>query len=203
MIIGLTGLSGAGKNHVAKILAQWGLDILDVDTLGHRATELEKEKIIDSFGRDILDGQGNIDRRILGSIVANSPEKLNRLEEIIHPRARALVQDWIKSQSNKNLVINAALLHESGLEDQLSFILLIQAPLILRALRIRRRDKLPFKLIFSRFYAQRNFFAQYFSLHTDIYRVKNWAFPGFSRKAQEKRLKKRLKTILQAEGMAE
>ncbi|MEJ5189021.1 MAG: dephospho-CoA kinase, partial [Breznakiellaceae bacterium] len=108
-LIGLTGPYCAGKNYVARILEKRGLLVLDVDRLGHRALDQEKERIVHLFGPAILDATGMLNRKELGRIVFGDPEKLRTLEAIVHPRANALTLEWIEQHREHPLVINAAL----------------------------------------------------------------------------------------------
>jgi hypothetical protein len=68
MLIGLTGKYCAGKNHVAALLEARGFEVLDVDKLGHKATEDQKEAIVGLFGPGVLRQDGAVDRRVLGEL---------------------------------------------------------------------------------------------------------------------------------------
>ena len=87
-LIGLTGNIATGKSTVAKLLQELGATVIDADALVH---ELQRkgtptfEAIVAAFGSGILDRAGEIDRKALGSIVFADPEKLRRLESIVHP----------------------------------------------------------------------------------------------------------------------
>ena len=175
-LIGLTGKYCAGKNYVAKILEELGLPVIDVDVLGHKVIEIERDKILARFGRDILGKDGLIDRKLLGAKVFNSPEALSALEGIVHPGANRETMAWIEGRTEKACVINAALLHRSTVFEKLDGIILVEAALLTRILRARRRDRLPWTAIFKRIRKQIKFNSQYFRKKTDIYRVKNGGF---------------------------
>jgi len=174
MIIGLTGVYCAGKNHVAAIIEARGIPVLDVDKLGHKAIELEKDKIIALFGKEIClgsshsDSHPEIDRRLLGQIVYKNPEKLAALEAIVHPMANRLTNEWVAAQ-NGHCVINAALLHRSVMFSKLDKIILVKAPFLTRLFRARRRDNLPWKEIFKRFKSQKDFYKQYLSINAKAF----------------------------------
>jgi len=180
MIIGLTGAYCAGKNHVAALIEARGLPVLDVDKLGHKAIELEKDKIIALFGLDSLDSSYNssyssnnissypIDRRLLGQIVYKNPEKLAALEAIVHPMANHLTEEWAAAQSG-HCVVNAALLHRSSMFSKLDKIILVKAPFLTRLFRARKRDKLPWREIFKRFKSQKDFYTQYLSINAKAF----------------------------------
>jgi dephospho-CoA kinase len=72
MLIGLTGMYCAGKNHVAAILEQRGLAVLDVDKLGYIAIENKKAAVFARFGEDVKNQDGSVNRRLLGEKVFGS-----------------------------------------------------------------------------------------------------------------------------------
>ena len=176
--IGITGTCCAGKNHVARLLEQRGLPVLDVDKLGHKVIEAEKELLAVRFGRDILKPDGQVDRKRLGEKVFGKPAELAALEEIIHPGANRETLDWI-SRQGKSCVINAALLHRSSAFEILDAIIIVEAPFLIRLLRAKKRDRLPWGVLLKRFGSQRKFISQYSMGKADIYRVENSGFSGF------------------------
>ena len=185
MIIGLTGMYCSGKNHVATLLEQRGLPVLDVDKLGYIAIENKKAAIIARFGEDIQDQDGSVNRRLLGKKVFGKKSELAALEAIVHPEANRLSLEWIAAQNGKPCVINAALLHKSVVFGQLDGIILVSAPWLVRLIRAKQRDKLPWGVLLRRFSSQKQFAAQYLAGNADIYKVEN---PGTNRARLECRL---------------
>jgi dephospho-CoA kinase len=190
LLIGLTGLYCAGKNHVASLLEKRGLSVLDVDKLGHEVLEAEKETLVRRFGSGILDPAGRIDRRLLGILTFGRPEALAALEGIVHPAVNGLTARWISRQTGP-CVINAALLHKSSAFPRLNAVVVVRAPFPVRFLRARKRDALSLATLVRRFSSQKDFpfqnSAQLFSSTADIYTVENPGFPG-SRRSLEKRI---------------
>lgn len=203
MLIGLTGAYCAGKNHIGRLLEAQGLQVLDVDKLGHRATEDEKAAIVSRFGKGILRSDGTVDRSALGKLVFGKPDELAALEAIIHPAANRLVENWIAERPGVDLVINAALLHRATVFDKLDFIIMVRAPYWERLLRARRRDRLPFRVLMERFASQKNFDAQYFEKKADIHIVDNRGVFGPCARRREAVLERDLATIFAREGMVQ
>jgi dephospho-CoA kinase len=205
-IIGLTGVYCAGKNHVALLLERRGLPVLDVDKLGHKVIETEKERIAARFGGDILAPGGLIDRKLLGEKVFGRPAELAALEEIIHPPANREILAWIGSRKEKACFINAALLHRSTVFESLDAVIIVEAPFPVRLLRARKRDKLPWPALLKRLNSQREFNAQYFTVKTDIYRVSNPScmnsgYFGFRERSLRNKLENRIGEILSLQGI--
>ena len=142
-----------------------------------------------------------MDRRVLGAKVFGSPGELAALEEIVHPAANRLTENWIAGIPKGPCVINAALLHRSTAFNRLDFIIIVQAPLLTRFLRARRRDGLPILPLIQRFKSQKKFMSQYLSQNTDIYRVNNWGYSGINSRIHKGALECRVDDILSQEGI--
>jgi dephospho-CoA kinase len=194
MLIGLTGKYCSGKNHVAALLERRGLPVLDVDKLGHIAIENKKAAILERFGEGIQNQDGSINRRLLGEWVFGKGDELAALEAIVHPEANRLTLEWIAAQNGQPCVINAALLHRSSVFDRLDCLILVSAPLLVRLIRAKQRDKHPWAVLLRRFSSQKQFAAQYLAGNADIYKVEN---PGTNRI----RLEHRIDTILSKLGL--
>ena len=119
-VIGLTGGIGSGKSTVAQFLAGLGAAVIDADKVGHEAfksdTELWQE-VVAAFGKQILNPNGEIDRRKLGEIVFGNPDSLARLNQIMHPRMYNIVKAQIEENRRRGVkvvVLEAPLLLEAG-----------------------------------------------------------------------------------------
>ncbi|MDR3146657.1 MAG: dephospho-CoA kinase [Treponema sp.] len=184
LLIGLTGMYCAGKNYVAALLERQGLPVLELDRLGHEVIYAEQEAILARFGTGILDAGGRIDRKLLGARVFGKPAELAALEGIVHPAVNRLTEGWLEKNRDRPRVINAALLHRSAAFQRLDCIILVKAPVVIRLLRARRRDRLPWIALIKRFSSQRGFIPQYLRKNTDIYTVRNHGFSGVDTERQ-------------------
>jgi dephospho-CoA kinase len=200
-IIGLTGSYCAGKNHLALILERRFFPVLDVDKLGHKIIEREKEHLLARFGRDLLSANGKIDRKRLGAKVFGKPEELAALEEIIHPGVNRETLEWIDARKEKVCFINAALLHRSSAFDVLDAVILVKSPFLVRLLRARKRDRLPLGTLIKRFWSQRKFASQLFKEKADIYIVENSGCFGLRELFHRNKLENRIDEILSREGL--
>jgi dephospho-CoA kinase len=120
MIVGITGNYCSGKSIASSIFQKHGYEVVDVDLIGHRALEDRRQEIVLAFGRDILEAE-QIDRKRLGKIVFNDPERKRKLEEIVHPEMVRMVREAVKKRSD--VVINAALLIEMRLNALCEFVI--------------------------------------------------------------------------------
>lgn len=122
VIIGITGGVGCGKSAVLEFIErEYNSFIVDTDKLAHSLQCRGKscyKKIVSYFGPDILDKDGIIDRKKLGSIVFNDKEKRQILNGIVHPAVTEELRKLIseKKDSVQVFIIEAALLLEANLD---------------------------------------------------------------------------------------
>ncbi len=120
LVIGLTGSIGTGKSEAARQLEALGASIISADQVGHEAYTPNTEAwehVVSAFGDEILQDDGEIDRRKLGTIVFSDPGQLERLNQIMHPRMAQMVADKVevlRGQGVEVVVVEAALLFEAG-----------------------------------------------------------------------------------------
>jgi len=120
LVIGLTGGIGTGKSEVARLLQSLGAAVISADEVGHEAYAPNSEswrEVVDTFGKEILQPSGEIDRQKLGAIVFSDPQQLEKLNAIMHPRMARMVADRIQvllDQGASTVVVEAALLFEAG-----------------------------------------------------------------------------------------
>jgi dephospho-CoA kinase len=124
-IIGITGISGAGKSTVAGILKQeYQALVIDVDRVGHQV--LAKDK---NVRKKVLKTFGTINRKKLGPIVFAEQKKLKKLNGIIHPIMVKRIKAILAKNKSKNLiVIDAALLFQLGLNKLCDQVIFVDAP---------------------------------------------------------------------------
>ncbi len=116
-VIGLTGNIATGKSEVRRMLQKLGACGVDADALAHQVIlkdEPAYNKVIDVFGQALLNSDGQIDRARLGQIVFVDPAALSRLEAIIHPYTRKMVDQMVRQATESVVVIEAIKLIEAG-----------------------------------------------------------------------------------------
>ncbi|WP_113928472.1 dephospho-CoA kinase [Bacillus sp. P14.5] len=120
-IIGLTGGIASGKSTVSSLLAQKGFTVVDADLAARKVVEPGEPaylKIVETFGQDILNKDGTLDRAALGSIIFHNEERRKELNEIVHPAVRAeMLAEKEKAFENgmQTVVMDIPLLFESNL----------------------------------------------------------------------------------------
>lgn len=145
VVIGLTGGIASGKSTAAEVLREFGSQIIDADRLGHKAyapDSLFFEKVVNEFGHDIVNEDGEINRQILGGKVFGDPEQMARLTKILWPAIRQLAKEEIaecKRRGVEVIVLEAAVLIEAGWQDLVDEVWVLSVkPAIARARVIKR-----------------------------------------------------------------
>lgn len=142
MKIGLTGSSGSGKSTVAAMFLLRGCHIVDCDRISRSIDALPEYKaaVREKFGDGVFDDGGSIDRRALGKLVFENAGLLSELTAISHPIIISCVMEEIKKHGDENVVIDAPLLFESGLDKICDVTVGVIAEHGVRAHRVSRRD---------------------------------------------------------------
>ena len=130
--VGLTGGLASGKSLVGEALVSSGCFLIQADELGHEALApggASYDAVVREFGREILTGGGAIDRQQLGALVFASPERLARLNALVHPgvvrREEELIAEFAAREPRGIAVVEAAILIETGSYKRFDRIILV------------------------------------------------------------------------------
>lgn len=152
IILGLTGPTGSGKSTVSEMLGGWGgIRMIDCDKVSRQVTDKGRDCVMDlamEFSPVIINTDGTLNRRKLGSIVFSDAEKLKRLNEITHPY---IVAEMIRQTAEalaggaRCVVLDAPTLFESGAYRLCDKIVAVVSSEAVRRRRIVQRDSLSFE----------------------------------------------------------
>jgi dephospho-CoA kinase len=119
--VGLTGGLASGKSFVGHALAELGCYLIEADKLGHEVMLPGAEAydaIVREFGGGILEPDGQIDRHRLSALVWDHPDRLEKLNAIIHPpvvsREESRMAEIAQADPRAIAVVEAAILVETG-----------------------------------------------------------------------------------------
>lgn len=134
LVVGLTGGIASGKTLVGEELQRLGAKLIGCDKIVHALYEKEnvREKVISEFGKEVTSERGTINRKELASIVFGDPEKLKKLNSIVHPLVFRAVEEKIKKLKGENfngvVVVEAAVLLESGMQEFFDRVIAVSSP---------------------------------------------------------------------------
>ena len=159
--VGLTGNIGSGKSTTALILAELGACVIDADLIVHKLLMPGSDTnaaIVRAFGSGILQADGAINRRMLGRIVFEAPEKRTVLEGLVHPGVRLAIEDRIRELEREGpdriVVVDAALLVETGFYRQFDRLIVVTCDPEIQLRRVMKRDGLSVEQARARIAAQ-------------------------------------------------
>ncbi len=159
-IIGLTGPTGSGKSTVSDFFREQGFEVINADEIARSVVSKGSvclKQLSFVFGSDIVDEQGNLDRKLLAKRAFSSKENTAMLNEITHPhiflRSLKMCRGYIDSGKTK-IVFDAPVLFESNSDLMCDLIVSVIAPKETRINRIAQRDKIDLKSIEERIHAQ-------------------------------------------------
>ena len=167
-VVGLTGPMGSGKSAVAKIFVENGYKLIDADKVAREVVEKGSktlEKLSKSFGDDIINPDGTLNRKLLSKRAFSSDDGAKRLNAITHPAIVSLVEKRILkyiADGIDSIVYDAPLLFESGTDKLCDKVVSVIAPKQQRISRVKNRDNMVQSDIESRMNAQHDdsFYAE-------------------------------------------
>jgi dephospho-CoA kinase len=151
--VGLTGGIGCGKSTVAKMFASLGVPVLDADDVAHRLVEKGQPalaQIQQTFGPDILNPDGSLNRKALRERIFSDPKQKQQLESILHPLIyKTLQMELDQLVAAPYCIISIPLLFETNMMHFVDRILVIDCPVETQIERVKVRDNLTIERIQS------------------------------------------------------
>jgi len=140
--IGLTGNIGSGKTSVAQVFEVLGVPVFYADNESKKLFEESdvKQQLAQLFGNDVITKSKEVDKQKLASIVFTDKEKLQQLNELLHPLVYKRYVEWIDKQQASYTILEAAILFESGFDEYVNQSICVYATKRSRMKRIINRD---------------------------------------------------------------
>ncbi len=146
IVAGLTGGIGSGKSAAADLFAKRGVPVIDADAISHELTAPGQpvvELIRKQWGDEVITASGELDRARLRHRVFSDPEQLRILESILHPAIRRRIQheiDSLRAAGAPWCLVVVPLLFESGFDDLVDRVIVVDIPTALQIERVVARD---------------------------------------------------------------
>jgi dephospho-CoA kinase len=147
LIVGLTGGVASGKSTVSQVFREEGAYLIDADQIARELVQPHTpawQEIIKLFGEEILQKDGSIHRKRLAALVFSHPEKRGLLNQLLHPRIkeerRRRVREIGQRDPEAIVVIDAALLVETGEHQGMDWLIVVHASEARQMERLEKRD---------------------------------------------------------------
>ncbi len=143
--VGLTGGIGAGKSTVAALFSKIGVPVIDADKISHQLVEPGKpalNKIINLFGKQILNHDGTLSRDVMREIVFSNDELRVQLESVIHPLVYTEIDNKIKQIKYPYCIIIIPLLLETEAHNKVDTVLVVDCDEPSQIERVANRDRM-------------------------------------------------------------
>ena len=160
-LIAITGGIGSGKSVVAHVLQVMGYGVYDCDSRakGLMTTDEEvKRQLVETFGSDVYQSDGSINREHLSSVAFGNADALSALNAIVHPATARDLQRWAGVQCAHGAPIafvETALLRTSGLDRVVNQVWHVTAPDEVRISRVMARNGFSREQVEARIASQR------------------------------------------------
>jgi dephospho-CoA kinase len=150
--LGVTGGIGSGKTTVCRIFNVLGIPVFSADMEAKVIMDSDEpvmKKINALTGRDMYSA-GSLDRIKMAMLIFNDRELLEKINKIIHPEVMKRFQEWEKLQDTAYVILEAAILFESGASKILDRVITVTAPVEERINRVVQRNKLTREQVIER-----------------------------------------------------
>ncbi|HBC4278303.1 dephospho-CoA kinase [Staphylococcus aureus] len=158
-VIGLTGGIASGKSTVSELLSVFGFKVVDADKAAREAVKKGSKglaQVREVFGDEAIDENGEMNRRYMGDLVFNHPEKRLELNAIIHPIVRDIMeeekQEYLKQ--GYNVIMDIPLLFENDLENTVDEVWVVYTSESIQMDRLMQRNNLSLEDAKARVYSQ-------------------------------------------------
>jgi len=151
--VGITGGIGSGKSTVCRMFSTLGIPVFEADVVAKQIQNNDpdiRRQLINLFGTEVYLADHTVDRKYLASIVFNNPYLLQQLNAIIHPAVREEFNNWCNQQQTAYVLLEAAILFESGLYKQMDKSIAVITDEAERVERVMKRDNISQELVMQR-----------------------------------------------------
>lgn len=150
--VGLTGGIGSGKSTVCEIFGVLGIPYFSADEYARELVDTDIDiirEINQIAGRDLYAG-GTLDRGALAKLIFSDNDNLARINAAVHPKVFSAFLKWSEKQAAPYVIMEAAILYESGGERYTDMVVAVTAPVEERVMRVIGRNKLSREEVMAR-----------------------------------------------------
>lgn len=161
LLVGVTGGIGSGKSTLCGLFAALGRTVLRADDIARDLTENDpaiRRSLRREFGEGVFLPGGKLDRKGLAAVVFADPARLERLNRLVHPAVFAEIERLVgalpAARRTPYVIVEAALIYESGMDRRLDYVIAVHASVETRLRRVMQRDGATREEVLPRMHAQ-------------------------------------------------
>jgi dephospho-CoA kinase len=142
--VGVTGGIGSGKSTVCTLFSILGIPVFSADNFARELQDNNpdvRKRLIEITGKDLYNS-GKLDRTELATIIFSDQTLLTEVNAAIHPAVLSGFEKWILAQKSSYVIMEAAILFESGASKRMDKIITVVAPEEERIKRVMLRSNL-------------------------------------------------------------
>jgi dephospho-CoA kinase len=145
--VALTGGIATGKSTIGEMFQRHGAHVIQADRIAHELMSPGQpvyDKVVEHFGREILNHDGTINRPRLASVAF--PDRIQDLNRLVHPAVLDYQDRWMDKIGEKDpnavTIVEAALIFEAGGDKRFDKIIVVRTPFETKVARFAQRMKL-------------------------------------------------------------
>lgn len=145
LTVGLTGGVASGKSTVGRVWSTLGVPFYEADRWAIWLMESSQEivgHIKRLLGANAYTSDGRLNRAYMAELIFNNDELRREVEQIVHPAVRRHFWEWARAQQAPYVVLESAIIFETGLHKELDLVVDVYAPVELRLARLSREGLL-------------------------------------------------------------
>jgi len=140
--VGVTGGIGSGKSYVCEVFKTLGIPVFNADETARFLMENDEALAADIrrlLGNEVYTN-GKLDSKKVSTIVFLDPDKLKKLNALVHPATIKYAKRWMDNQSAPYVVKEAAIFFETGSNKDMNVMIGVSAPKEIRIQRVMDRS---------------------------------------------------------------
>lgn len=143
-VVGLTGGIGSGKTTVSNLFTNlYGITVVDADVIARDVVAPDTQALLrikEYFGKNVIDEGGFLDRAKLRTLVFESENKKNWLNNLLHPIIRTTMQSKCEQATSEYVILSIPLLTENKLQTMANRVLVVDCSEVTQIKRATSRD---------------------------------------------------------------
>ena len=149
LIVAVTGGMGSGQSTVCNFFEEWGCMVLNADIEAKKVIQRNlalQSDLKKTFGKDIFFKNRKLNTKRLAELAFSDDLQTRKLNQLVHPRmVESIIEKMEKARFSGRypiIIVDAALVYEISIERNFNYVIVVNAPVIMRQKRVFQRDNI-------------------------------------------------------------